>query len=123
MNTTVLLADDDANIRDVYSTAFTTAGINVLTAVDGQECVELALKHHPDAILVDILMPGMDGHTAVSKIRLDDWGKTARVVYLTNLSDAENVVTAVKQGTEKYIVKANTSLKEVVNQVRMAMHS
>lgn len=123
MNTTVLLADDDANIRDMYSTAFTAAGINVITAVDGTECVELALKHHPDAILVDILMPKMDGHTAVSKIRLDDWGKTARVVYLTNLSDAENVVTAVKQGTEKYIVKANTSLKEVVNQVRMAMHS
>jgi CheY-like chemotaxis protein len=122
-NATVLIADDDEVIREMYSTAFTVAGINVLCAVNGKECVDLALKHHPEAILVDIMMPIMGGHEAVEKIRLDPWGKTAKIVYLTNMSDAENVVHAVQQGTEKYIVKANTSVKEVLNQVRIAMNT
>lgn len=123
MSKTILIADDDIIIREMYSAAFTAAGIDVIEATDGYQCVELALEHHPDAILIDIQMPGIDGHKAVSKIRLDDWGKKARVVYLTNMSDAENVVNAVGQGTDKYIVKANTSVKEVVNQVRLAMHT
>ena len=122
-NTTVLIADDDDVIREMYSTAFTASGIQVLGAANGSECVELALRHHPNAILVDIMMPGMDGHEAVNKIRLDSWGKDAKIIYLTNMSDAENVVHAVEQGSEKYIVKANTSVKEVINQVRIAMYT
>lgn len=122
-NLTILIADDDEMIREMYTAAFSAAGINVLQAVNGNQCVELTLAHHPDAILVDIMMPEMGGHEAVTKIRLDPWGKSAKIVYLTNMSDAENVVHAVEHGTEKYIVKANTSVKEVVNQVRMAMHT
>jgi CheY-like chemotaxis protein len=123
INTTVLIADDDESIREMYSAAFSAAGINVITAADGNQCVELALKHHPDAILVDIIMPNLNGHEAVSKIRMDDWGKTAKIVFLTNMSDAENVVQAVEERSEEYIIKANTSPKEVINQVRQAMHT
>ncbi len=120
-NATVLIVEDDKGIREMYSDAFTHAGINVLVAENGSDGVELALKHHPDAILMDIIMPVMGGHEAVNKIRKDTWGKNAKVVYLTNMSDAENVVHAIEQGSEEYIIKANTSVKEVVNQVRMAM--
>lgn len=120
---TVLIADDDEMIREMYVAAFTAAGIHVLSATNGKECVEQALKHHPNAILVDIMMPEMDGHQAVSKIRLDPWGKNAKIVFLSNLSDAENVVHAVAEGSEKYIVKANTTVKEVINLVRSVMHS
>lgn len=119
----VLIADDDTNIREMYAIAFTQAGITVIQATNGQECVELALKHHPGAILVDIMMPVLNGHEAIAKIRLDPWGKKANVVYLTNMSDAENVFHAVEHGTDAYIVKANTSVKEVVNKVRLAMQT
>ncbi len=118
---TVLIVEDDQNIREMYRDAFTHAGINVLTAANGQEGVDLALAHHPNAILMDIMMPIMNGHVAVSHIRKDAWGKHAKVVFLTNMSDAENVVHAIEEGSEEYIIKANTSIKEVVNQVRMAM--
>jgi DNA-binding response OmpR family regulator len=118
---TVLIVEDDQNIRDLYADAFSIAGILVLTAADGGVGVELALKHHPDAILMDIMMPTMNGHMAVNRIRKDAWGKAATIIYLTNMSDAENVTHAVEQGSEEYIIKANTSVKEVVNRVRMAM--
>ena len=119
----VLIVEDDENIRELYKVAFTQAGINVLTAANGKEGVELALLHHPDAILMDILMPVMGGHEAVKKIRLDSWGKKAKIIYLTNMSDAENVFLAVEQGSEEYIIKANAPVKEVVNQTRMAMRA
>lgn len=122
-NTTVLIVEDDESVLELYSTAFASAGINVLKAKDGLEGVKLALEHHPNAILMDIIMPGIPGHEAVEKIRLDPWGKNAKVIFLTNMSDAENVFLAVEQGSEEYIIKSNTPVKEVVNKVRMAMRA
>jgi len=118
----VLIVEDDADIRELYSDAVESVGLHVLKAADGSEGVKLALEHHPDVILMDIMMPVMNGHKAVNEIRKDSWGKTAKVVYLTNLSDAENVITAVSQGSEEYIIKANTSIKEIINKVRTAMN-
>jgi DNA-binding response OmpR family regulator len=124
MNTpTVLIVEDDESIRELYVTAFTAAGLQTITATTGNEAVTQALKHHPEAILMDIIMPVMNGHEAAAKIRLDSWGKKAVIVYLTNMTDAENVVHAVEHGGEEYIVKANTTPKEVVNRVRMAMRA
>lgn len=120
---TVLIVEDDKEIRDLYSEAFKIAGITVITATNGEEGVALALEHHPDAILMDIMMPVMGGHEAMNKIRKDSWGKRAKVVCLTNMDDAENIVHAVEQGSEEYIIKANMTPKEVVNQVRMAMRA
>lgn len=121
--TLVLIVEDDESILELYARAFTLAGIKVIKAKNGLEGVEKALKCHPDAILMDIRMPVMHGHKAVEKIRLDPWGKDAKIVFLTNMSDAENVFLAVEQGSEEYIIKANTPVKEVVNRVRMAMRA
>ncbi len=122
-NPVVLIVEDSPDIRDLYVTAFQIAGVDVITGTNGKEGVELALKHHPDAILMDIMMPVMNGHEAMNIIRRDDWGKTANVVYLTNMDDPANIVHAIEQGSDEYIIKANMTPKEVVNQVRMAMRA
>ena len=119
----VLIVEDNENIRTLYQAAFEAIDIDVYTAENGEEGVQLALKHRPSVILMDIMMPGMNGHEAMEKIRLDRrYGRTAKVVYLTNMSDAENVAYAVEHGSDDYIVKANTDVKEVVNKVRTVMH-
>ena len=118
----VLIVEDDESIRTLYATALKVAGLKVLTASDGKEGVTLALEHHPDVIMMDIMMPNMSGHDAVEKIRLDKWGKNVKIIFLTNHSDPKNVFEAVKAGSDDYIVKANTDVKEVVNRVRAAMH-
>lgn len=123
VKTTVLIVEDDDSIRELYADAFSNAKIDVLKASNGEEGVALALQHHPDAILMDIMMPIMGGHAAVNKIRKDPWGKTAKVIYLTNMNDAENVVHAVERGSDEYIIKANLSPKEVVNHTRMVMRA
>lgn len=120
----VLIVEDTDSIRDLYAEAFKLAGLRVETAKDGTEGVVKALKFHPDVILMDILMPpGIDGHTAVSKIREDCWGKNAKVIYLTNLDDATNVFHAAERKSDEYIIKSNTDIKEVVNKTRAVMYS
>lgn len=118
----VLLVEDDTNIRELYAMALINAGFNIIMAENGQQGVAVALERHPDLILMDIDMPLMNGHDAAVKIRADAWGKDARIVFLTNHSDAQNVAHAFMQKPADYIVKVNVPVQEVVNQVRIAMH-
>ena len=118
----VLIVDDEESIRQLYTDAFTLAGLKVLTADTSDDAVAKALQYHPRVILMDILLGNDTGHSAVEKIRRDDWGKNARIIYLTNLTEPENVVKAISLQPEEYIVKAHTDVKDVVNQARMAMY-
>ncbi|HMO78266.1 MAG TPA: response regulator [Candidatus Paceibacterota bacterium] len=118
----VLLVEDEKNIRELYAMALINAGIDILMAEDGEQGVALALKHHPSLILMDISMPVLDGHEAVKKIRADSWGKNAKIIFLTNHSEATNVAHAISQHPEDYIVKVNTPVKEIINRVREAMY-
>ena len=118
----ILIIEDNESIRQLYTDALEAAGLMVLATGSGKEGIALALKERPAVILVDILMPEMDGHEVVKKIREDNWGRHARIIYLTNLTEPENVVKAFEQSPEEYIVKSHTDIKEIVNQVRLAMH-
>lgn len=121
-NNLILLADDDESIRQLYTDALSLADLEVITAKNGAEALAIALEKHPAVILMDIMMPGMDGHDTVEKIRADGWGKTAKIIYLTNFSEPEHVAKAFAQKPEEYIIKAQTDVKDVVNLVRTAMY-
>jgi two-component system OmpR family response regulator len=118
----VLVADDNESIRELYSTALSLVGIEAITASSGAQAIAIALEKHPDVILMDIMMPGIDGHETVEKIRADSWGKSAKIIYLTNLSEPTDVAKAFAQKPEEYIIKAHTDVKEVVNKVRTALY-
>lgn len=118
---TVLVVDDEADLREALSTALSGAGATVLEAKDGEEGYEIAQREHPDVILMDINMPGMSGHDVVQKLRIDPWGNTVPVIYLTSNSDAANIVEAVSSGGNEYIVKSNMSLKDVIDKCKQAL--
>lgn len=118
----VLLVEDDQALRELYAMALIRAGFDILMAENGEQGVALALKHQPNLILLDIDMPIMNGHQAAEKLRQDSWGKTARIIFLTNHSDAQNVAHAIMQKPEDYIVKANVPIQEMINQVRVAIY-
>lgn len=123
MTPDVLIVEDDGSIRELYKTALQQAGLHVMIAENGAIGVIKALQEHPKVILMDIMMPEMNGHDAVAKIREDAWGKTAKIIFLTNMSDAEDITKAVEQRSDEYIVKAHAEPSEVVNMVRMAIHT
>lgn len=114
----LVIAEDDALLLRSLKDRFVREGFTVFPAQNGVEAVKLSLEHHPDVILLDIVMPIMDGMTALKRIREDEWGKTASVMILTNLSDSEKVAEAVSQGVYDFLIKIDWKLDELVKKVR-----
>ena len=117
-NKTILVVEDEEALRKAMSDKLTREGFKVLEAKDGEEGLETALKEHPDLTLLDIMMPKMDGLTVLSNLREDEWGKTAQVIIMTNLSESEKVSEAVVNGVYEYLVKSDVPLAEVVQKIK-----
>lgn len=115
---TILVVEDENNLRNVLRDKFDQENFIVLEAKNGEEGLEMALKEHPHMILLDIVMPKMDGMTMLEKLREDKWGQYAKVIILTNLSDAENTLKAIKHGSFDYLVKSDWKLADVVEKAK-----
>jgi len=118
MKKKVLIIEDEMAIRSALVDKFTREGFIVKYAQNGQEGLNAALKTHPDLILLDIVMPVMDGLTMLSELRKDDWGKSASVIFLTNLSDATSVMASLNRGGEAYLVKSDWKISDIVEMVK-----
>ena len=114
----VLVVDDDKDLCKVLSDSLMSDSLEVLKAYDGEEGLEIALKEHPDLILLDVLMPKMNGWEMLEKLRTDEWGKTAKVIVLTVLDDVESISRALEDGQYEYLVKTDWDLDEIVKKVR-----
>lgn len=114
----VLIVEDDTPLLHALNIALSQEGYKILEVRDGKAGLSVALKKHPDLILLDLIMPVMDGMTMLKKLREDAWGKKAKVVILTNLSDSEKVVEALQSGVYDFLVKTDWTIKEVVGKVK-----
>lgn len=115
----ILLIDDDKNLREALTDALTTASFSVLEAQNGEEGLAVALKEKPDLILLDIMMPKMNGHQTLKALRADTWGKTAKVILLTSLDDAANISESVELKGNDYVIKSVTSLEDIIKKVKL----
>ncbi len=104
----ILIVDDEQNIR-LLVRKFLTDKFTVLEAIDGEEAVEMARKHRPSLILMDILMPKMGGYDACSMIKNDQSTKRIPVCMLTGLGFELNKKLAEAVGADGYITKPFTS--------------
>lgn len=113
----ILIIDDEPVLLSALVDKFTQADFSILIAENGEKGLKVALKKHPELILLDIIMPVMDGMTMLSKLREDDWGKQAKVILLTNLSDPGKISQSVAQKVNGYLVKSNWKIADVVREV------
>lgn len=119
---TILIVDDDENLRLILVDKFNASGFNALGAKNGEEGLNKALEIHPDLILLDILMPVMDGWEMLGRLRADDWGKDVKVVMLTVVEDAEAVAKAISDGSFTYLIKTDLSMDDVVDVVKKMLN-
>lgn len=110
----VLVVDDEKVLLELLLSKMEQAGFAAVGARDGDEGLQKALDQHPDLILLDIIMPKMDGITMLKKLREDAWGKTAPVIMLSNLNTAEAVEKSLENGAYDYLVKVDYSLDDLV---------
>ena len=114
----ILIAEDEAAMLNALVSKFEKSGFNVIPACDGAEGFEKALKEKPDILMLDIIMPKINGLELLKKIREDKWGAHVPVVLLTNLSDAYNVSEAGKYGVYDFLVKTDWRLDDIVALVK-----
>lgn len=120
---TILLIEDETSLRSILRDELVQAGFSVLEAVNGAVGLEVALHSHPDLILLDLMMPVMDGMTMLKKLRADSWGLDAKVVILTNANDMGKISEAVVGKTFDYIIKSDRKLTDVVALVRKRLEA
>jgi DNA-binding response OmpR family regulator len=118
MKKKILIIEDDNSIRKALKNKLSEEGFDTLEAVNGLEGLDLALSKKPDLILLDIVMPQMDGLTVLKKLREDSWGCDVKVIILSNLSDAKSVETSMEQGVYNYLVKANWKIEDVMAKIK-----
>lgn len=114
----VLVVEDDGSVLSILTNALGKQGFVMLGARNGEEGLEVAFKEHPDLILLDIIMPKMDGKTMLKRLRQDPWGVSVPVIILTNLNQADQVSMALENEVFDFFVKANTGLDDVVDKVK-----
>jgi len=115
---TILLVEDDTMISAMYKTKFEQSGFEVLMADNGADGLELALTKKPDLILLDIIMPQLDGFTVLERLKMSSKTKNISVFLLTNLGTEEDIQRGQELGAKDYLVKANLTPAEVLDKVK-----
>lgn len=102
---TILLVDDEEDIIEFLSYNLKKEGYNVITAYNGQKAIEKAKKHHPSLILMDVMMPGMDGINAVQEIRKIEELDDTIIVFLTARAEDYSQIAGFEAGADDYVTK------------------
>lgn len=119
MHKKILVVEDDRAEANALEETLTREGFIVTTAENGVKGLERALADHPDLILLDVVMPEMDGLTMLNHLREDEWGKTVPAIILTNLNlDDEIVRQKAPTDFAYFLMKANWRLEDVVRAIK-----
>jgi DNA-binding response OmpR family regulator len=118
---TIAIVEDEPTISEMYRLKLELEGFTVVSAMNGQEGLEIIKKHKPDLVLVDIKMPVMTGDEMLEKLRATDWGATVKVIILTNISRDEAPHSLRLLNIDRYIVKAHYTPAQVIDEVRKVL--
>ena len=114
----LLVVDDEPNIRDLLATSLRFAGFEVFTASTGNEAVREATEHQPDLVVLDVMLPDMDGFTVTRRLR--DRGEQYPILFLTAKDETQDKVAGLTVGGDDYVTKP-FSLEEVVARIRAVL--
>ncbi|WP_193104908.1 response regulator transcription factor [Brachybacterium sp. FME24] len=114
----LLVVDDEPNIRDLLATSLRFAGFEVFTASTGNEAIREATEHQPDLVVLDVMLPDMDGFTVTRRLR--DRGEQYPILFLTARDETQDKVAGLTVGGDDYVTKP-FSLEEVVARIRAVL--
>ncbi|MDX9892808.1 MAG: response regulator [Patescibacteria group bacterium] len=120
-NKLILLVEDDEFLSELYATKLGLEGYEVILASDGEKGLKLIKEKQPDLILLDIILPKLDGFEILSKIKADKILKKIPVILLTNLSQKDEVKRGLDLGADDYLIKAHFMPSEVVKKIKQVL--
>ena len=119
----VLLVEDDSLLIDIYSTKLKEAGYELEVVSDGSQVVDTAKTYKPDLILLDIVLPQMDGWEILKSLKEDESTKGVKVLVLSNLGQKEEIEKGFKLGAVQYLIKAHYTPTQVVQEIEKLLSS
>lgn len=117
-NKVILVVEDEVSMLTALADTLESEGFTVVRATNGSDGLDLAFRERPNLILLDIVMPQMDGLTLLEKLRADEWGEKVPVIILTNYGDNEKIAEALTDGVSEYFIKTDIKIEEVIARVR-----
>jgi len=117
-NKHILIVEDDVFLSGIYQKKFIVEGFKLTMADNGEKGFNEAKKKKPDLILLDVLLPKLDGFAVLEKLKADKETKDIPVILLTNLGQKDDVEKGVEMGAEDYLIKVHFKPSEVVDKVR-----
>ena len=119
----ILLAEDDVFMLEIMSEKLRKNGFEVNIAKDGEDCMRVLLSSRPDIVLLDILMPKIDGFEILRRMRESESLSNIPVVILSNLGQKEEIQRALNLGVKDYIIKSNFTTNEIVEKINAVLRN
>jgi len=113
----ILLVEDDVFMLELLSEKLRKSGFDVSVATNGEECLKILESLKPDLVLLDVVMPKLDGFDVLRRIKSSQDSSSVPVVILSNLGQKEEIERAMSLGAKDYIIKANFTTKEIVEKL------
>lgn len=114
----ILIVEDDSFVMDIYQTKLGQSGYEVTGADNGLEALKAIEKDTFDLMLLDIIMPYMDGLEVLKKVKSDEKNKDLPIILLTNLSQKEEVDKGLELGASDYLIKSHFTPSEVLEKIK-----
>ena len=113
----IMVVEDDASLREIYSIRITADGYDVVSAGDGEEALAVAVREKPDLILSDVMMPKISGFDMLDILRSTPETADIKVIMMTALSSDDQRARGERLGANRYLVKSQVGIEDVVNAI------
>jgi len=114
----ILIVEDDKFLRDLINQKLLREGFEIVQAVDGEDGIKKIKEEHPDLILLDLILPGIDGFEVLSQMKSDQNSASIPVIILSNLGQKEDVEKGLKLGANDFLIKAHFTPGEIIEKIK-----
>ncbi len=121
MGKKILIVEDDRFLRELIVQKLIKEGYETIEAVDGEEGVKKTKEEKPDLILLDLILPGIDGFEVLTRVKSDPAAASIPVIILSNLGQKDDVERGLKLGVSGYLIKAHFTPSEIIDKIKSVL--
>jgi len=121
MAKTILIIEDDKFLRELIGQKLVREGYDISEAIDGEEGIKKIKTEKPDLILLDLILPGIDGFEVLSRMKADEKLAKIPVIILSNLGQREEIERGLKLGANDYMIKAHFTPREIIDKIKSVL--